>query len=120
MISSEGRKDGQTVRTLKLCWTQTGRVAGFFIPPLVTFVDVGRQAAHKHLAGEAFNALAVLVGVAVGGAQDPRDTLVAVAVVEEIVIDREEGGAAWQRRWEEHSGFSPTNCCRRKSILKGQ
>lgn len=63
----------------------------------LTFIYVRGQTSHKHLAGEALNAFPVLVGVTAGGAQDPGDTLVAVAIVEEIVINREEGGAAW---WE--------------------
>lgn len=83
------------MRTRSLCSTHTGRLRDFFRVFLFTFVDVRRQAAHKHLAGEALDALAILVGVAVGGAEDPRDTLVAVAVVKEIVINGEEGGAAW-------------------------
>lgn len=64
---------------------------------VLTFIYVRGQTSHKHLAGEALDAFPVLVGVTVGGAEDAWDTLVAVAVVEEIVINREEGGAAW---WE--------------------
>lgn len=90
------------MRTLPLCFSHTHTQLSF----LSTFIDVRGQAAHKHLAGEALNALAVLVGVAVGGAEDPRDALVAVAVIEEIVINREEGGAAWQWLRERHSGFN--------------
>lgn len=90
------------MRTRSVASGSPRRAAGFFRS--VTFVDVRRQAAHKHLAGEALDALAVLVGVAVGGAEDPRDTLVAVAVVEEIVIDGEEGGAAWQWRKNRRAG----------------
>lgn len=60
-------------------------------PSGLTFVNVGGQTADKHLPGEALDALPVLVGVTVRGAQD---ALVAVAVVEEIVINGEKGGAA--------------------------
>lgn len=56
----------------------------------LTFVYVRRQTAHKHFAGEALNSLPILVGVTVGRAQDSRDTLVAVPVVEEIVVNGEE------------------------------
>lgn len=37
------------------------------------------------------------MGVTVWRAEDSWDTLVAVAIIEEIVINREEGGAAWWR-----------------------
>lgn len=65
---------------------------------VLTFIYVRGQTSHKHLAGEALDAFPVLVGVTVGGAKDSWDTLVAVAIIEEIVINREEGGAAWWRK----------------------
>lgn len=65
----------------------------------LTFVYVRRQTAYKHFAGEALNSLPILVGVTVGGAQDSRDTLVAVSVVEEIVINGEERRTAcWEKK----------------------
>jgi len=60
-----------------------------------TFVYVRRQTSHKHLTRETLDALPVLVGVTVRGAKNSWDTLVAVAIIEEIVINRKEGGAAW-------------------------
>lgn len=63
----------------------------------LTFVDVGGQAAHEHLAGEALHALPVLVGVTAVGAVDSRDALVAVAVVKEVVVNGEEGGATCKK-----------------------
>lgn len=76
-----------------------GKVEPYDGPPLCsrvifTFVYIRGQTAYKHLAGEAFDAFTVLVGVTVGGAEDSWNTLVAVAVVEEIVVDGEEGGAS--------------------------
>lgn len=65
---------------------------------VLTFVYVGGQTSHKHLTGEALDAFPVLVRVTVGGAKDSWDALVAVAVIEEVVIDGEEGGAAWWRK----------------------
>ncbi len=65
---------------------------------VLTFIYVGGQTSHKHLTGEALDAFPVLMGVTVGGAEDSWDTLVAVAIVKEIVINREEGGAAWWRK----------------------
>lgn len=59
-----------------------------------TFIDVRGQAAHKHFAGEPLDALPVLMGVTVRRPQDPRDTLVAMAVVQETVVNGEEGGAS--------------------------
>lgn len=61
---------------------------------LFTFVYIRGQTAYEHLAGEALDAFTVLVGVTVGGAEDSGDTLVAVAIIEEIVVDGEEGGAS--------------------------
>lgn len=61
---------------------------------VLTFIYVRRQTSNKHLTGEALDALPILVGVTVGGAEDSWDTLVAVAIVEEIVVNGEEGGAA--------------------------
>lgn len=69
----------------------------------LTFVDVRRQTTDEHFAGETLNSLPVLVGVTVGGAQDPRDTLVAVSVVEEIVINGEERRTAcWGKKNTKH------------------
>lgn len=76
------RSKGRSNRILKNC-----RVT-------LTFVYIGRQPADEHFAREALDPLPVLVGVAVGGAQDARDALVAVSVVEEIVIDGEERRAS--------------------------
>lgn len=65
----------------------------------LTFVYVRRQTAYKHFAGEALNPLPILVGVTVGGAQDSGDTLVAVSIVEEIVINGEERRTAcWEKK----------------------
>lgn len=61
---------------------------------VLTFIYVRRQTANKHLTGEALDALPILVGVTVGGAEDSWDTLVAVPIIEEIVVNGEEGGAA--------------------------
>lgn len=61
---------------------------------ILTFIYVWRQASNKHLTREALNALPVLVWVAVRGAKDSWDTLVAVAIIKKIVIDRKEGGTA--------------------------
>lgn len=83
---------------------------------ILTFVYVRRQAPHKHLTREALDALPVLVGVAVGRTEDTRDTLVAVAVVEKIVVDWEERGAAWQRwtgRWD--CSKSEAGICRKRT-----
>lgn len=65
----------------------------------LTFVYVRRQTTYEHFAGETLNSLPVLVGVTVGGAQDSRDALVAVSVVEEIVINGEERRTAcWGKK----------------------
>lgn len=62
----------------------------------LTFIYIRGQTSYKHLTGEAFDALSILVGVTAGGAEDSWSTMVAVAIVEEIVINREEGGATYQ------------------------
>lgn len=91
MISSE--VDSRKVRRSK------GRNNAQTLPVALTFVYIGRQPAHEHFAREALDSLPVLVGVAVGGAQDSRDALVAVSVVEEIVINGEERRTScWGKR----------------------
>lgn len=62
------------------------------------FVDIRGQTSHKHFTGEALDAFPVLVRVAVGRAEHTRDTLVAVAVIEEVVVDGEQRGATWWRK----------------------
>lgn len=63
---------------------------------LLTFIYIRGQTSYKHLTGEALDALSILVGVTAGGAEDSWNTMVAVAIVEEIVINREERGATYQ------------------------
>lgn len=59
--------------------------------PLLTFIDIWRKASHEHLAGEAFNALPVLVRVTVRRAKNSRDTLVAMTIVKEDIVDGKQG-----------------------------
>ena len=83
-----GQKHNISLRSISIIRSILVRV------PRLTFINVRGQAAHEHLAREALDALAVLVRVAVGGAQHPGNALVAVAVVKEIVVDGEERGAS--------------------------
>lgn len=86
----------------------------------LTFVYVRRQTAYKHFAGEALNSLPILVGVTVRGAQDSRDTLVAVSVVKEIVINGEERRTAC---WEKSKHLEILTSCptitHREAQIKG-
>lgn len=77
---------------------------------LLTFVYVRRQTSHKHLTREALDAFPVLVRVTVGRAKDSWDTLVAMAIIKEIVINREERGAAWWAK-KGRQGYSKCQAC---------
>lgn len=65
---------------------------------LLTFINIWRKTSHKHLTGETLNALSVLVRVTVGRAKNSRDTLVAMAIIKEDIVNRKQGWAPCRER----------------------
>lgn len=82
---------------------------------ILTFIYVRRQPPHKNLTGEALDALPVLMGETVWGSKDSWNTLIAVAIVEEIVVNREKGGAAW---WGHRGKVRTQQIEKKKSLHK--